>query len=1148
MANFCKGPIWNISLSWNTNNPNLTPCLRDSVLPALPCGLLWMMLPLWYFWLTRYYQPKLKAKVNWKGRLTFIFISKMALNYVILFNSVGELLWRSKQGQQGWSDLYGSDVFYPVCIFISSLLAMVMVLAEKIHLIRSSVALSFFWPLLTLSCIPNTKVEVELLLEDNQYDRLILTATFVPVCCLLSLLNLYPDINDLEQSADLAPNNTNSFFSAVFLSWMTPLIWKGYKSPLSQKDLFNVPMKVNVDENVEKFQVQWNQYLKKNSFDFAKNGKVRQRANLWTPLIKTLGLRFLFANLLGLVHYSVQLLGPQVLKQLIDHIEKPQDYAWRGYFYSALLFVIYFINAIFFHNYLNQMYSIAIMARSIVMSSIMRKTLKLSNIARKKFTIGQITNMVSVDSQRLLEATPYLAILWAAPYQTTVGMILVYNELGYAALAGVAVLAILIPINAIGSKIGEMLQRSQLKAKDSRIKLMNEILAGIKVLKLYAWEIPFMKRILKTRDQELNVIKKYGILTSWTNFTFTCSPILITISAFSAYALSGHGDGHVLTPQKVFVSIAYFNLIRVPLMLLPLTLREVIKMYVSLKRITDFLNAEELDQDCITYLQQTENNSIEVNEATFTWEETSKPNLKGLSFNIPKGSLTAVVGSVGSGKSSLLSAILGEMHHDGSKIARQGSMAYVAQQAWIQNLTVRDNILFGNDFYPDKYDEIIEGCCLKPDLKILVKGDATEIGENGINLSGGQKQRVNLARAVYSDSDVVLLDDPLSAVDAHVGKHIFDKIISNDNASLLAKKTRIWVTNHLSYLPYVDQIIVMNNGSIVEQGTFKELMTSSNSKILSHLIHDTAEKENKQTTSSNSTAEPVKSKITEPLVELSHDSGKLIKDESAKTGRVKSKIYLSYFKSLSYFSTVMFICLIALQESLYLAGNLWLAHWSDDEAGEHSVSYYLWGYAIIGMCGMATKLVNDLVYYFRCARASKIIHKNLLDNVMRSPMRFFDTNPTGRIMNRFTTDLDTIDQMIPSEFLEFSWSLIECMVVILLICVTTPAFIGVVIPLLFIYFYLQRIYIASSRQLKRLYSISKSPIFSHFTETTQGAQTIRAYGAQERFIQELQNRLSTNVTSVYLNLMSNRCTGVTLKALFASPRLTLPHFASPCLT
>ena len=577
--------------------------------------------------------------------------------------------------------------------------------------------------------------------------------------------------------------------------------------------------------------------------------------------------------------------------------------------------------------------------------------------------------------------------------------------------------------------------------------------------------------------------------------------------------------------------MAYFNLIRIPLTLFPMTLSQTITIYVSLKRIAKFLNAEELDPTCVSHSTKEKENAIEMESASFSWDQTNEEaNLKGINCTIAQGSLVAIVGTVGSGKSSILAAILGEMEKIQGTVATQGSIAYVAQQAWIQNMSVKDNILFAQEYDKDKYDGVIDACALKSDLSILVNGDATEIGENGINLSGGQKQRVNLARAVYSSADIFLLDDPLSAVDAHVSKHIFEKVIGK--SGLLQGKTRVWVTNNLSYLSQVDQIIVIDQGIILEQGTYKDLVMNQ-----SHLSTLIQVKEINDETSEEKVAVPLKTNVTnvdEPKVITTTAEAKLVKEESSETGRVKSSTYLAYLKSMGYSFSIIFVTLVAVQQSLHLGGNIWLSQWSDannskKEEETNSAEYFLQGYIYIGVAEMIIKLLNDLTFYFRCARASKTVHKNLLYNVMKSPMNFFDTNPMGRILNRFTSDLDTMDQKIPQELLDFTWCLIECLVIILLICTTTPLFVAVVIPLLALYFCIQNVYIASSRQIKRLYSVSKSPIFAHFSETTNGAQTIRAYGQEARFIQESQNRMATNVKSVYPNLMSNRWLGVRLE-------------------
>ena len=494
--------------------------------------------------------------------------------------------------------------------------------------------------------------------------------------------------------------------------------------------------------------------------------------------------------------------------------------------------------------------------------------------------------------------------------------------------------------------------------------------------------------------------------------------------------------------------------------------------------------------------------------------------------------------------------------------SRQGTIAYVSQQAWIQNLTFRDNILFGQDMNMNKYKKIIQSCALKSDLHTLIHGDATEIGENGINLSGGQKQRVNLARAVYQDADIYILDDPLSAVDVHVGKHIFENVISNGSGSLLAKKTRIWVTNNLSYLPFVDNIILLDNGRIIAQGSYQQLMTTCSR--LKQLVDSTNGNKDTQNNEQQPQINPEGTDGNDQELMLKNEDftpgllqdAKLIQDESVELGSVKFSVYLKYFQNIGYCSMFMFYGLVCASKVIFLFGNVWLSKWSDDNVAnkkqnnsdekidtsdeEFSSLYYLAVYAILGVSGAIIKLSNDLKYYYNCAMASRSMHKNLLNNVMRSPMAFFDTNPSGRIVNRFTSDMDSLDQSIPFSLLDFSECTVDFTCVIILISVTTPAFVAVIIPLLIVYYFLQKVYISSSRQLKRLNSISKSPIFSHFAETTCGVSVIRAYGQEQRFIQESQDKVYQNVQSFYLNVMSNRWLGMRLEnigncaAFFAS--------------
>ena len=447
-----------------------------------------------------------------------------------------------------------------------------------------------------------------------------------------------------------------------------------------------------------------------------------------------------------------------------------------------------------FHHYIHDMCKIALKMRSSVVSVIYRKAMRLSSKARRSFTVGEITNYVSVDAQRIVTTTPFLHGMWGAPYMVCLAIFFLYQELGVCAFAGVAVLVLLIPFNVWAMRTTEQLQETQLKAKDNRIKLVNEALTGMKVLKLYAWENPFMKRIEDIRSGEISTLRKAANIWAFLNFTFACSPFLVTVAIFAVY-VALDPIGHVLTAEKIFVTISLFNLIRIPLILFPFSIFETIKLFVSINRINKFLQAEDLDPNTVSERVESDRNCIEMKNASFSWggnansgadedadresnnnEDSPQVILKGIDLEVKKTSLVAVVGVVGSGKSSLLSAMLGEMQRTEGEVNVTGKVAYVSQQAWIQNMTLRDNILFRSEYDENKYNKILEACALNADLDVLPGGDKTEIGENGINLSGGQKQRISLARAVYSDSEIYLFDDPLSAVDAHVGKHIFSHV------------------------------------------------------------------------------------------------------------------------------------------------------------------------------------------------------------------------------------------------------------------------------------------------------------------------------------------------------------------------------------
>ena len=404
----------------------------------------------------------------------------------------------------------------------------------------------------------------------------------------------------------------------------------------------------------------------------------------------------------------------------------------------------------------------------------------------------------------------------SAPLQISLCCYFIYQELGAAMFSGLALMILALPLNGIIAGFTRKFQLEQMKNKDQRVKLMNEILGGVKVLKLYGWEKSFIEQVLGIRDKEIVVLKKTAWLGAIINFIWISVPFLVALSCFVTYVFMN--GGQVLSAEKAFVTLSYLNIMRMPMSVLPFLIIGLVQVQVSLERVNKYMNNEDLDKDAVTH-DTSIKDPITIKDGTFKWGKEENVVLKDINMTVKQGSLTAVVGTVGAGKSSLVSAMLGEMEKEKGKVNVTGSIAYVPQQAWMQNATLEDNILFGKEASAETYEMVIDACALRSDIAILPGGDQTEIGEKGINLSGGQKQRVSLARAVYSNANLYLLDDPLSAVDSHVGKHIFEKVIGH--TGLLAGKTRLLVTHGITYLPKVDHIIVLKEGMVSEQGSYR---------------------------------------------------------------------------------------------------------------------------------------------------------------------------------------------------------------------------------------------------------------------------------------------------------------------------------------
>lgn len=986
----------------------------------------------------------------------------------------------------------------------------------------------------------------------NDVEQIVKLAHF-PFLLVLFVLECKGDTpNQQQATTDSRPESPEvraSFFSSISFWWFNNFLWFGYKSQLELGNLWPTLRRDQTDRVVPILRREWmncKPSTKRPKYMLA-DGQTQQFNSIIKVLLKLFWPRLLLAAFLKLIHDLLQFVTPILLKLLLEYIIDPNAPIWHGLFYASLFLVIPTLQSIVLGNYFYVMQVIGNQVRSMIMGAVYRKSMMLSGNSRIQSTSGEIVNLMAVDSQRFQDLILYINLLWSAPFQIIVAIVLLYRELGWPVFAGVACMALFLPCNAFLAGRIKLLQTKMMKTKDERIKQMNEILSGIKVLKLYAWENSFIANLFGYRNRELRFLNRIVTLDALQTFIWQCSPFTVALVTFAVYVTASATN--ILDPGKAFVSISLFNILRSPLTMLPNLVTTLVLTLVSAKRITKFLNSNEL----VRYVSRDEEaEAISIEGGTAAWsceDEDGKPIgakhavLKDIDLHVKRGSFVAVVGQVASGKSSLISSILGEMHRIAGRfnIARSLKVAYVPQQAWIQNMTVKNNILFGSSLHEDKYQQALSVCALESDLETLPGGDLAEIGEKGINLSGGQKQRVSLARACYSDSDIYLLDDPLSALDSHVAKHVFDKVLSS-TTGLLRKKTRILATNSLFVLPYTDHVVVLNEGRVVESGSYSDLMKVKGGHLAEFMRQFAGTQNDVQEATPEEQADhkPAQTEVVEVLAktktpESRQDAGRLVEIEKLETGSVGFSIYMEYFKAVS----AMWIVIVALSavfSSVFnVSTNLWLSVWSSDKPTSDKDkdaslrTMRLTVYAIIGGLQCFTVLTGSLSLSRGAIRASRSLHASLLERIMHSPMTFFDTTPIGRIVNRFAKDIDVIDQTLPGTFRSWLICLLQVLSTFFVICYSFPSFLALLIPMGIIYYLVQRIFIITTRQLKRLESNTRSPIFSHFNETLSGSATIRAYECTNRFISSSDQLIDRNSSIIYTNVIANRWLSIRLE-------------------
>ncbi|KAI4303732.1 hypothetical protein MLD38_039329 [Melastoma candidum] len=924
----------------------------------------------------------------------------------------------------------------------------------------------------------------------------------------------------------VCPERQVNIFSKIYFGWMTPLMKLGYKRPITEKDVWKLDTWDQTETLIERFHASWVEQTQK------------QKPSLLRALNSSLGRRFWLGGVFKIGTDLSQFIGPMLLSQLLKSMQQG-DPAWIGYIYAFSIFLGVSCGVLCEAQYLQNAFRVGFRLRLTAVAAIFRKTLRLTHASRRKFQSGKITNMMTTDANTLQEVCQQLHNLWSAPFRITVAMVLLYQQLGVASLLGSLMLVLMIPVQTLIISKMRKLTKEGLQWTDKRVSLMNEILAAMDIVKCYAWEKSFQSRVNSIRNEELSWFRRAQLLSAFNNFILNSIPVVVTVTSFGTFTWLG-GD---LTPSIAFTSLSLFSILRFPLNMLPNLLSQVVNANVSIQRLEELLLTEERVLVPNPPLELGKP-AISIKDGFFSWDsKPEKLTLSNINLDIPAGSLVAIVGGTGEGKTSLVSAILGELPPvANSSVIIRGSVAYVPQVSWIFNATVRDNILFGSNFMPDRYWKAISVTAMERDLDLLPGRDLTEIGERGVNISGGQKQRVSMARAVYANADVYIFDDPLSALDARVAQQVFNDCIKQE----LRGKTRVLVTNQLHFLPQVDHIILVQGGVVRKQGTFEELSRSGMlfRKLMENAgkMEDEGEYENEETT----TAEE---KITKgatvnetnpksPRNESNYKKSKvaksvLIKQEERETGVVSWNVLTRYTSALGGFGVVfvLFMCYVS-AEALRILSSTWLSFWSDQSASKsYSSGYYILVYALLSSGQVMVTLVNSFWLINSSLRAAKRLHDAMLHCILRAPMLFFHTNPTGRIINRFAKDLGDIDRNIATfvnMFLGQVWQLLSTFV---LIGIVSTISLWAIMPLLILFYAAYLYYQSTSREVKRLDSITRSPVYAQFGEALNGLSSIQAYKAHDRMANINGKSMDNNIRFALVNLSSNRWLTIRLEIL-----------------
>ncbi|XP_026440508.1 ABC transporter C family member 10-like [Papaver somniferum] len=866
------------------------------------------------------------------------------------------------------------------------------------------------------------------------------------------------------------------FLSRMSFWWLNPLMKKGKKKKLEDDD---IPILRKIDR-AESCYLLFTEQLKKQK---------QIKPSIARVIVLCYWKEILISGLFAFLKVITLSSAPLFLGAFISVWEGKEASKHEGYMLAILLFLTKFIESLSQRQWYFRCRLLGVQVRSLLSASIYRKQLRLSNGVKSKHSAGEIINLVTVDCYRVGEFPYWLHHIWTSCLQLCLGLAILYRTVGFVSVASLVVILLSLLCNTPLAKLQQKFQSKLIVAQDKRLKAISEAILNMKVLKLYAWEMSFKSVIERLRKEELKVLKVTQLLMGYTVFP--------------------------LNATNVFTFVATLRIVQEPIRLTPEIIAMIIHVKVAFRRIVEFLAAPELECKEVRKLERTKQDkyAIYISSANLSWEDNSSIlNLKSIDLEVKVGEKVAICGEVGAGKSTLLAALLGEIPKLEGTVQVNGKIAYVSQMAWIQSGSIQANILFGSPMDKQRYQETIEKCSLVKDLDMLPFGDQTEIGERGINLSGGQKQRIQLARALYQDADIYLLDDPFSAVDAHTAINIFNEYIMG----ALSEKTVVLVTHQVDFLPSFDSILLMSGGQIQHAASYQILLSSSRAfreLVHAHKATTTSERPHIQLVTSSGECETYSGKTRESYCgnqlneSVEHQLIEQEERETRDTAGLKPYIqYLNQNKSFIYFSVAV------LSQIIFFVGQVLQNYWMAANVHNPHVTQLrlILVYILIGCSSMFFVLFRSLSTVALGIISSKSLFDQLLKSLFHAPVSFYESTPLGRILSRVSSDLSIVDLDLPSTFVVAAMSSANTCFNLGVVAVITWQVLVVSIPLVYMVILLQRYYSASAKEFMRMSGTTKSMLASHLGESIAGAMTIRAFEQENRFFTENLDLIDKN--------------------------------------